>query len=238
MKIVSVFTSIEGEGLYMGTPTTFLRVGGCNLKCPWCDTPSGLDPNKWVECTVEEVAELLRQQRTRYPHVHRLSITGGEPTLQADDVVKVATEASWHYTHINLETNGTNFVPTLFEAVSDLTVSPKLGKVHKYGSALVRKFVGLIPQLRPKVTWKFVIGSLGDLALLESWLTVIQRDQQPIVLQPDNGFWTGLRYGPEWLDWYAKQLNDLAKATLEGFGGNIRVLPQMHTLMWGKQENV
>ena len=36
--VVEIFESIQGEGSWMGRPVTFIRLGGCNLSCPWCDT--------------------------------------------------------------------------------------------------------------------------------------------------------------------------------------------------------
>ena len=38
MKVIEIFTSLQGEGVLMGTPTTFVRFEGCNLDCQWCDT--------------------------------------------------------------------------------------------------------------------------------------------------------------------------------------------------------
>ena len=38
MKVIEIFTSLQGEGVLMGTPTTFVRFEGCYLDCQWCDT--------------------------------------------------------------------------------------------------------------------------------------------------------------------------------------------------------
>ena len=38
MKISEIFLSFQGEGVYSGIPAVFVRVGGCNLSCKWCDT--------------------------------------------------------------------------------------------------------------------------------------------------------------------------------------------------------
>ena len=39
MRIAELYASLQGEGLLAGTPSTFVRTSGCNLRCHWCDTP-------------------------------------------------------------------------------------------------------------------------------------------------------------------------------------------------------
>ncbi|NCA11954.1 7-carboxy-7-deazaguanine synthase QueE, partial [bacterium] len=39
MRIAEIYASLQGEGLFAGTPSTFVRTSGCNLRCVWCDTP-------------------------------------------------------------------------------------------------------------------------------------------------------------------------------------------------------
>ena len=39
MRIAELYASLQGEGLLAGTPSTFVRTSGCNLRCRWCDTP-------------------------------------------------------------------------------------------------------------------------------------------------------------------------------------------------------
>ncbi|MBF0512255.1 MAG: 7-carboxy-7-deazaguanine synthase QueE, partial [Candidatus Omnitrophica bacterium] len=41
-SIVEIFRSIQGEGKYVGTSQVFVRFGGCNLRCVWCDTPGSV----------------------------------------------------------------------------------------------------------------------------------------------------------------------------------------------------
>ena len=77
MWISEVFGSIQGEGLYSGTPSAFVRTSGCNLRCWFCDTPeTSWRPRgthrEW-ETLVEDVEAL------GCPHV---VVTGGEPMLQ------------------------------------------------------------------------------------------------------------------------------------------------------------
>ncbi|HHQ45091.1 MAG TPA: 7-carboxy-7-deazaguanine synthase QueE, partial [Candidatus Altiarchaeales archaeon] len=79
MKTIEIFSSIQGEGKFMGIPQVFIRLAGCNLSCSWCDTPQSKGGGKEmsVETVVSEV-ELLG--------IKSVCITGGEPLLQVDDV--------------------------------------------------------------------------------------------------------------------------------------------------------
>ncbi len=99
LVVSEVFDSIQGEGLNMGLPATFIRLAGCNLKCPWCD--EGDKPGE--ERSIDELCELIRSPK--------VVITGGEPTLQASQLLDLVTELALRETpdiaQIMLETNCT-----------------------------------------------------------------------------------------------------------------------------------
>lgn len=102
MKINEIFSSIQGEGQYTGTPSIFIRFHGCPVKCKWCDTPWTWEAdlnNKvplqyllkvpgqklWAEATVDEVIETVQVQLTNTKVTHAV-ITGGEPLMHLSDV--------------------------------------------------------------------------------------------------------------------------------------------------------
>jgi 7-carboxy-7-deazaguanine synthase len=122
MRILEVFDSIQGEGVWTGTPMTFVRLAGCNgpekaLGCVrWCDTPTSWDPAAGRECSAAEVAS-----RVGLP---RACITGGEPLLQAEDVAALIGLLHERGVRAHLETNGT--LPLAFgEAPDWVTAGPK-----------------------------------------------------------------------------------------------------------------
>ena len=112
-KVNEIFYSLQGEGYYTGTPAVFLRLSGCNLHCPFCDT----DHAAATPMTAEEIADAV----AAYPARH-LVITGGEPTLQLDSDLLRALKARRFY--VQIETNGTGKVPP---EVDWVTCSPKEG---------------------------------------------------------------------------------------------------------------
>lgn len=78
MKVVEVFRSIQGEGTQAGRPCTFVRLGGCNLHCAWCDTPYARGEGGRDLDVGGAVAEALALG----PGL--CCVTGGEPLLQPE----------------------------------------------------------------------------------------------------------------------------------------------------------
>ena len=112
MKVVEIFDSIQGEGCWQGVYVTFIRLPGCNLKCPFCDEAS-----KYDNAVDMEVSTILRNVNQ-----HIVVITGGEPTINGElgYLIHCLREAG-HQIHI--ETNGTRPIPVI--KPDWITVSPK-----------------------------------------------------------------------------------------------------------------
>ena len=119
IKVSEIFTSFQGEGPYVGTPATFLRLYGCNLNCEWCDT----DISTYEMLSVDDVAEILITQM-EFNNIETLIITGGEPTLQMEEVKRLIKELPDDI-KIQMETNG-----SLFEYIPEVefVISPKEDK--------------------------------------------------------------------------------------------------------------
>ena len=111
MKVNEIFYSLQGEGYHSGTPAVFVRLSGCNLRCPFCDTQHEYG----VEMTEEEIVAEVR----RYP-ARNVVVTGGEPSLQLTKglVKQLHEESRW----VAVETNGTHSLPG---NVDWITLSPK-----------------------------------------------------------------------------------------------------------------
>ncbi len=111
MKVNEIFYSLQGEGYYSGTPAVFVRLSGCNLRCPFCDTQheSGIEMSE-----AEIVAEVAK-----YPATH-VVVTGGEPSLQLTATLVDALHRAGRY--VAVETNGTHALPP---NVDWITLSPK-----------------------------------------------------------------------------------------------------------------
>lgn len=96
-KIVEIFDSIQGEGPSAGTPATFIRLAGCNLKCEFCDTDHAWKKQISIKYILDRV-----------PYNKLVVITGGEPFLHRLYPLLEAL-ALQRYSSIEIETNGTKF---------------------------------------------------------------------------------------------------------------------------------
>ena len=111
-QVNEIFTSVQGEGMWTGMPATFIRLQGCTVGCPWCDTKY-----TWAKGGSKmTVDEILKQIET-----YHVVITGGEPTIyNLDDLLGELDGV--HYTQ--LETSGQNSLKGNYRP-DWLTWSPK-----------------------------------------------------------------------------------------------------------------
>lgn len=100
-RISEIFSSIQGEGKLIGRRQVFIRFSGCNLNCNYCDTPLSRDPDYGCELDINTLSEKIDELVT--PDFHSISLTGGEPLMQADFIKNFLEE---YKSHSLLETNG------------------------------------------------------------------------------------------------------------------------------------
>lgn len=133
LEVHSVFHTIQGEGPFCGRAAVFVRLWGCNLQCPQCDTEYTNTNTAYLpEKLVQKVVELSRQGRTNL-----VVITGGEPLRQ--NLFPFVRELIMAGFKVQVETNGTlplsEGLPLYVQhdiCKQGLFVvcSPKTGKVH------------------------------------------------------------------------------------------------------------
>lgn len=115
LQINEIFYSIEGEGMRVGQPTTFVRLAKCNLRCRFCDT----EFDRFVERSVDDIAAEVERHPAEW-----VCLTGGEPLGQNMGDLCQALVARGYRIHI--ETNGTiSPDPSLYDWIEHWTVSPK-----------------------------------------------------------------------------------------------------------------
>lgn len=98
VRLSEIFTSIEGEGIYFGTKTMFVRFAGCPLKCHWCDTTYALPFESGDSVPIEKAKELIESSLA--PNTFKVNFTGGEPLSQHEALI----ELSKHVRSLGLRT--------------------------------------------------------------------------------------------------------------------------------------
>lgn len=113
-KVNEIFYSLQGEGRWMGRPAVFVRMSGCNLKCPFCDT----DFRGYSEMSADDILSRCLEEGGECRFI---VLTGGEPSLQVDEqLISILHQAGYY---LSMETNGTHAIP---EGIDWVTCSPKV----------------------------------------------------------------------------------------------------------------
>ena len=137
MKINEIFYSLQGEGVYMGLPMTFVRVTGCNLRCQWCDTKYAYYDGD--ELSINEILARLEKHPTKH-----ICITGGEP-MTHEETPELINQLINQGLIIYLETNGSIFLGKLPRA-DTLKISMDI-KCPSSGEELKMNFTNLAGSL-------------------------------------------------------------------------------------------
>lgn len=162
------FNSIQGEGFWLGSAATFIRLHGCNLSCPWCDTKESWHTN---EIGASKVKWMYAEEILKICDVEQVVITGGEPCIhpRLHTLVRYL-QLNGHY--VCIETNGT--LPT--PEADWVTVSPKPESnysIHARCKANELKFV--------------VSDELNFDRDVLPWLLLEETEYTTVWLQPEGG---------------------------------------------------
>lgn len=121
LPISETFTSIQGEGKLAGTPSFFIRLSGCNLRCGWCDTPYA----SWTPDGSQVAIDSLIDQ-ARASGIRHAVLTGGEP-MMFPGIGELAAGLGASGFHITIETAGTVLpVGSRLPTCHLMSISPKL----------------------------------------------------------------------------------------------------------------
>jgi len=175
MQVLEIYQSKQGEGIWTGQPSVFVRFLGCPLRCRFCDSEYARnvpeDSAIGADLTPDEIVG--RVLLLDLPHV---VLTGGEPMLSAEIVELTHLLKDFDY-QITVETSGTLFHPVTCDLVS---ISPKLRNTipldgdletiqehnqKRFAPEVVQQFMG-----QYNYQLKFVIDREDDLQDVEEYL--------------------------------------------------------------------
>lgn len=236
--LCEVFTSVQGEGLFVGRVQIFVRFSGCNISCSYCDTRKALEKkdfalienspftgkfNKIKNPVFSDfLAGYIKKIVDIEPTIYSISLTGGEPLLYADFINDVIKKLK-HLRPIHLETNGT-LPDALKRIISEIDfISMDLKPEFFDESGFLerqRKFLELISNRKAQV--KIVITENLREKHFQKAIEMIEKTNKfiPLILQPDSKSIKVLK----------RKLIRFYKIATKSVQ-NVLILPQIHVIL-------
>ncbi len=208
-NLSEIFYSIQGEGLTIGAPAIFIRLCGCNLNCPFCDTKYAIDCTNWIG--YETIKTIVRKFSGK-----RIIFTGGEPALQ-DEFMAFFMEKNPDFIY-QIETNGTVLFKKSIKLFDHITISPKM-------FALKKDVLMELKETAKSVEFKFVVDEN-----FENELNLVKELNLPrVVFQP---VWLD-----ESREYYLAKTRKIIEK-VKTLAPNIRVIPQLHKILYGFKRGI
>jgi len=154
LPVMEHFYTIQGEGVHTGRAAYFIRLGGCDVGCVWCDVKESWDGGKHPLWQVEDLVKTVKETPAQL-----VVITGGEPLMHNLDALTSQLHQAGLRVHI--ETSGSS---PLSGELDWITLSPK-------------KFKEPLPEVLPKAhELKIVVFNKSDFAWAEKWAAMVSEN--------------------------------------------------------------
>ncbi|QDY46181.1 7-carboxy-7-deazaguanine synthase QueE [Planococcus glaciei] len=233
IPVMEVFgPTIQGEGMVMGQKTMFVRTAGCDYSCSWCDSKftwdgTGKSVSKQPADIIEELKAIGGQA---FSHV---TISGGNPALHKGiaELVALCHENGWK---VGVETQGSIWQDWM-PAINDITISPKppsSGMKTDFSKLdfFMDKLAGANASLKVVIFDEEDFKYAEDLHLRYPAVPFfLQTGNSDTATTDDAGLTAALLERYEWL---------IEQAVRSTIMNNAKVLPQLHTLVWGNKRGV
>lgn len=239
IPVMEIFgPTVQGEGMVVGRKTMFVRTAGCDYRCSWCDsafTWDGSEAGSITRMSAEDVwQELYRLGGERFDHV---TLSGGNPALLSQ-LGTLVDELHRHGITVAVETQGSRWQDWLMD-VDEVTISPKppssgMNTDWTKLDDIISRLSGRPPGRA--FSLKVVVFDELDLSYAES---VHERyPNVPFYLQtgnPDVSTGDTQSHASRLLERYEMLVDAVMKSDRLN---DVRVLPQLHTLVWGNKRGV
>jgi 7-carboxy-7-deazaguanine synthase len=221
--VLEIFASRQGEGIRVGEPQIFVRFGGCNLVCDYCDTPESIPAKSGTVRSLEDVLGAVDRLRAEGPY-QTVSLTGGEPLIHGRFLEQLIPSLRQRGLGIYLETNGT-LAGALAKVVDGCDwVAMDVKPASAVGVNLWEAHRWFLKKGGKKTFVKFVLTNSTAEADLQNAVDLIAdvQPQTPLILQPATEI-GAVRSIPldrlaSWAAWAASRVPD------------VRIIPQIHRL--------
>ncbi|MFH0764711.1 MAG: 7-carboxy-7-deazaguanine synthase QueE [Candidatus Omnitrophota bacterium] len=225
--IIEIFSSIQGEGIFLGAKQIFVRFKRCNMSCVYCDEELGRKAGRYSP--LELMKEIKARESAQGPH-HSISLTGGEPLLYAEflkSFLKILRKNRNFRSY--LETNGTlpYELAKIIDLVDIVAMDFKLPSSTGERPFWTEHLEFLKIASRKKVFVKAIVTPGTVKEDVEKAIGLIKRMKKniPFVLQP------AAPVRPHDKDVSKDTLVRFLEIGLKRDLANIRVIPQIHKIL-------
>lgn len=226
LPVIEVFgPTVQGEGRLIGRKTMFVRFAGCDYACSWCDTKYAWEPSQLAPSEALEPDGIVERLEAAAGGCRQVTLSGGNPALHdLGPLVRRLRARGWA-THA--ETQG-SLAPAWLAELDALTVSPK---GPSSGMATDWPALAACLALARDADLKLVVFDELD---YEHAVEVRRRfPDVPLTLQVGN------RVGADKAEERLAALRRLVATVLaDPRLGDVRVLPQLHVMLWGEARGV
>ena len=234
-----IFSSIQGEGIYVGKRQIFVRFNACHLKCQYCDTPqrpaaeqceietiSGSSEKVQVQnpLSVEQVLHWITHLQQQFKH-HSISFTGGEPLLYTDFLSALLPQLD-DALPVYLETSGTQpealqrLLPWIRIIAMDIKLSSATGEPMPLENH--QRFYQIARTRDMYIKLVFSEDTTTD--EIDATRAIVTDPGMPIILQP----MTSLQTGENTVS--ASKIFEMEQY-LSRYFQDVRVIPQTHKML-------
>ncbi|WP_081162530.1 7-carboxy-7-deazaguanine synthase QueE [Ensifer aridi] len=237
IRVSEIFgPTIQGEGVLIGLPTVFVRTGGCDYRCSWCDSLHAVESrfrDEWRAMSTEEVWREVTRLSGGKPLM--VSLSGGNPAIQPfGELICCGHGQGYRFA---LETQG-SVARDWFADLDVLVLSPKppssgMETDWEAFDACLRASEG-----KPQTVLKIVVFDEADYDYARS--AAARHPHLPVYLQPGNHTPppADAHDAPIDIDGIMARMRWLVDRVAEDRWFEARVLPQLHVLIWGNRRGV
>lgn len=236
IRVSEIFgPTIQGEGALIGQPTVFVRTGGCDFRCSWCDSLHAVDAeyrDSWAPMTALAVMDEVARLSGGAPIL--VTLSGGNPAIQPlGDLVRLGHEQGYFFA---METQG-SVARDWFQALDMLVLSPKppsSGMDTDWAQVAACVEAGQGTQ----TVLKLVVFDEADFAYARE--ATSRFPQLPVYLQPGNHSPPPPGDDSALVDQAGidARMRWLVDRVAETKWYDVRVLPQLHVSLWGNKRGV
>lgn len=236
IPVSEIFLAVQGEGLQIGVPTVFIRTGGCDFRCSWCDSMYAVDPKHRNTWRMMDPAAIMAEVTRVAGRPLLVTLSGGNPAIhdQLEEVVRIGHGKGFTFT---METQGSHYRPWM-NALDFICVSPKppsSGMASKFDRDTFTRFV---EGFGPTVSVKIVVFNPEDF----EWALGVRKLCNPsrvrFYLQVGNTDVAADAPHETLVMRSLHHLQTLQNIVLDRKLYDITVLPQLHALIHGNQRGV